>query len=343
MGQAMTSDYRLPSIDQRGPAIPTGAFKNNMTNNQQLGKLTSVHPRTIWPDEALDFTPWVAANLDQLSEELGLDLELEDTETKVGDFLADITATVTGRTAKVVIENQLATTDHNHLGQLLTYASGQDADIVIWVTTEFRDEHRQALDWLNQRTDDSLEFYGVTVDLKRIGNSPPAPEFRSAVSPNAPNKETRKIVSSSSNDKEKYREFFQVLADELRDKHQFGRVIKAQPRHSCSFPSGHEKIGYCAAFATKSRSRARVEVNLHRRQGDFNKHLFDALFERRGEIEEALGATLSWERMDQQKSSRIIQHTKGSINDSEQDLAKLREWMVGTLLKFKAVFEPHLK
>ncbi len=308
-------------------------------NDGQIGKLISVDPRMLWPDESHDFTPWVAENLDLLGEELGLDLELEDTETTVGDFFADITATETGRTAKVVVENQLAATDHTHLGQLLTYASGQDADIVIWVTTEFRDEHRQALDWLNQRTDDSLEFYGVTVDLKRIGNSLPAPEFRSVASPNAWQKETRKLISGGSSHKEKYREFFQVLVDELRDKHQFTKVTKAQPTHSCSFQSGHTRISYLAAFGTKARSRVEVQLG---RQRDFNKHIFDGLFERRCEIEEAMGTTLIWERMDQQKSSRIIQHTKGSINDPEQDLAKLRGWMVKTLLKFNAVFRQHL-
>ena len=308
-------------------------------NDGQIGKLISVDPRTIWPDESRDFTPWVAENIDLLGEKLGLDLELEDTETTVGDFFADITATETGRTAKVVVENQLATTDHTHLGQLLTYASGQDADIVIWVTTEFRDEHRQALDWLNQRTDDSLEFYGVMVNLRRIGDSLPAPEFRPVVSPNSLQKESRKIVSSGSSHKEKYRAFFQVLTDELREKHQFTKVTKAQPRHSCWFQSGHSKIGYCAVFGPKSRSR--VEVYLGR-QRDFNKRLFDALFERRDEIEGAIGKTLSWERRDQKQSSKIVQNTRGSIDDPEQELAKLREWMVETLLKFNVVFRRHL-
>ncbi len=149
----------------------------------ELGKLERVEPRTIWPNEANDFTPWLADNLDLLGEELGLDLEFDETESSVGDFSVDITAKVSGRNAVVIIENQLAATDHTHLGQLLTYASGKDADIVIWISPEFRDEHRQAIDWLNRRTDDSLEFYGVAINVKKIGKSLPAPKFSTVISP----------------------------------------------------------------------------------------------------------------------------------------------------------------
>ena len=308
-------------------------------NDGQIGKLISVDPRTIWPDEALNFTPWVAANLDLLSEELGLDLELEGTETKVGDFLADITATETGRTAKVVIENQLAATNHSHLGQLLTYASGQDADIIIWLTTEFRDEHRQALDWLNQHTDDSLEFYGVVINVKRIGASLPAPEFRPVAFPNTWQKATKTAKRDVSPRQERYRLFFQALIDELRTKHSFTNARKAHPQNWYWFPSGNANIAYSAAFGAKSRPRVGVYLN---RDQEFNKQLFDSLCEKRTEIEESVGATLGWERLDSRQASQIALYTEGSIDGSEQELAKLREWMVENLLKFKEVFSPYL-
>lgn len=309
-----------------------------MTTNE-LGKLKSINPRDIWQHEAQDFTPWLADNLDLLSEELGLDLELVGMESTVGDFFADITATESGRKAKVIVENQLATTDHSHLGQLMTYASGQDADIVIWVTTEFRDEHRQALDWLNQRTDDSLEFYGVTITVKKIGDSLPAPEFRPVAFPNTWQKSSKSREAQVSPRQAKYRPFFQSLIDDLRENHGFTNAKKANFDNWKWFSSGHANIYFAAVFGANSRPRVEMYLN---RDKESNKRLFDSLSERRTAIEESLGATLGWERLDSKQASRIALYTEGSIDDSEQELTDLRAWMVKHLLNFKDVFRQHL-
>ncbi len=267
-----------------------------MTNEKPLGKLETMNPREIWRHEAQDFTPWLAENLDLLGEELGLDLELGGTEAEVGDFFVDITATVSGQNASVIIENQLGPTDHNHLGQLLTYASGRNADIIIWLTTEFRDEHRQALDWLNQRTDDSLEFYGVTVSVKKIGSSLPAPEFRPVAFPNTWQKVTKTRGRDVSPRQEKYRAFFQKLIDELRTEHHLTNTKKASTANGSLFPSGYSNIIYAAVFGARSRPRVEIYLN-HKRE--FNKRLFDSLIERRTKIEESMDATLEWERLNQ--------------------------------------------
>lgn len=306
----------------------------------QLGKLEPVDPRKIWADEAQDFTPWLAENLDRLSEELGMDLVLEGIETKVGDFYVDITATVAGRNANVIIENQLGATDHSHLGQLLTYASGQDADVIIWLTTEFRDEHRQAIDWLNQRTDDSLEFYAVTINVKRIGNSAPAPEFRPVAFPNTWQKAARTSDRELSRRERKYLDFFTTLIDELRTEHDFTNARKAVRDSWYGFPSGHTGILYTAAFGAKSRTR--VEIYLDRDR-DFNKRLFDSLIEKSADIERSIGEELSWERLDSRKACRVALYTEGSINGTDEDLAEVQSWMVKNLLKFKKVFGPYLE
>ena len=143
-----------------------------------LGVIERVDLREVWPDEAQDFTPWLAENLDKLGEALGLDLEFQGREVSVGPFFLDILAHDVGNDRRVVIENQLDKTDYDHLGKLLTYAAGYDAGVVVWLTGDFRDEHRAALDWLNQRTEESLEFYGVEIGAVKIGNSAPAPLFR---------------------------------------------------------------------------------------------------------------------------------------------------------------------
>ena len=149
-----------------------------------LAKIERVDLREAWPNEARDFTPWLAENIAELGEALGMDLELQETEAAVGGYSLDVLATDRDQNRPVIIENQLEATNHAHLGQLLTYAAGYDANVIVWLTREFRDEHRQALDWLNQRTGEDTEFFGVVVELWRIGDSPLAPHFRLVATPN---------------------------------------------------------------------------------------------------------------------------------------------------------------
>lgn len=153
---------------------------------EPLGRLERVELRKYWLREDTEFTPWLAeeANLELLSEALGLDLGLEDTEVGVGPYRADILAKDTATGHFVLIENQIERTDHSHLGQLLTYAAGLEAVTVVWVASSFTDEHRAALDWLNRVTTEAVSFFGVEVELWRIGESPPAPNFKVVSKPN---------------------------------------------------------------------------------------------------------------------------------------------------------------
>ena len=154
--------------------------------NDALGRLERVDLRKIWPDEAQDFTPWLAKkeNLALLDETLGLELELEETEQSVGAFSADIVCRDAASESLVLIENQIEPTNHTHLGQTLTYAAGLDAVTIIWIASKFRDEHRAMLDWLNEKTEAQLSFFALEIELWRIGNSAPAPKFNIVARPN---------------------------------------------------------------------------------------------------------------------------------------------------------------
>lgn len=156
-----------------------------------LGQLQWMEPREIWSHEAHDFTPWLRENIAMLSEAVGLELDVVETESPVGDFSVDLYAKELGTNAWVVIENQLGSTDHGHLGQLLAYATGKEAGVVIWIATQFRDEHRQALTWLNEITGEDISFFGIEIELRRIDDSPPAPNFKLVVQPNAWAKRSR--------------------------------------------------------------------------------------------------------------------------------------------------------
>ena len=149
-----------------------------MAIKQELGTFRRVGLRSVWPDEAADFTPWLADNISLLGDALGMNLEARAQEEAVGIYWLDILAHDRKNDRSVVIENQLGTTDHSHLGQLLTYAGGFNADVAVWIAGEFRDEHRQALDLLNRRTGDETEFYGIEVEVLKIENSRPSVNFQ---------------------------------------------------------------------------------------------------------------------------------------------------------------------
>jgi hypothetical protein len=146
-----------------------------MVNLGTLKEITDL--RSIWPHEALNFTPWVAENVDLLADAVGLDITVDETESSVGDFNVDIYASETGTDRKIIIENQLEDTDHDHLGKLITYASGKGADVVIWVVKHAREEHKAAVEWLNNHTDDKIGFFLCEIKLFQIGDSQIAPAF----------------------------------------------------------------------------------------------------------------------------------------------------------------------
>ena len=150
----------------------------------QLSRLERVDLGDVWKSEPASFTPWLAENLVFLSETLGMDLELEAQEKNVGPYRADIVCKDTTDNSWVLIENQLEATDHTHLGQILTYAAGLNAVTIAWIARRFTDEHRAALDWLNENSTDNLQFFGLEIEVWRIGESPPAPKFNIVAKPN---------------------------------------------------------------------------------------------------------------------------------------------------------------
>ena len=151
-----------------------------------LDKLKKVDLRDVWPHEALDFTKWLSEepNLAILSSAVGIELELIETESSAGSFNVDIYAQEAGTGRKVIIENQLEDTNHDHLGKVITYAAGKGAEVVVWVVARARDEHRQAIEWLNAHTDDEAAFFLVEIEVWSIGDSLPAPRFNVVEQPN---------------------------------------------------------------------------------------------------------------------------------------------------------------
>jgi hypothetical protein len=148
-----------------------------------FGRLHKVPAKSGWKNEGLGFTPWLAENLDLLGQELGLRLTFRSREYPVGKYYLDLLLEDTQERV-VIVENQFGSTDHDHLGKLLTYCAGTDASVVIWIAEALNAEHVAALEWLNENTVAGVGFFGVELELLQIEDSPMAPHFRVRVQPN---------------------------------------------------------------------------------------------------------------------------------------------------------------
>lgn len=307
-----------------------------------FGEVKKVNLRDIWKHEANDFTPWLENNINTLGNSLGLDLEVLEREANHGDFSVDLVAKDLGSGDIVIIENQLTLTDHDHLGKLITYASGFNASKIIWISEFFRDEHRQAMEWLNQRTDTETQFFGVIISVMQIDDSKPAFNFNPIVFPNEWQKQKKKNTKSNVSVKgEAYRVFYQGLIDDLRENYKFTGARVGQPQNWYAFSSGFTGIPYSGCFSQGK--RVRVELYIDQGDVDKNKQIFDSLYDKRNKIESNFDGTIEWERLDDKRASRIAIYRDGTIDDPESELSEIHSWMVENLIKFKKIFGPYLK
>ena len=302
----------------------------------ELGKVDSVDVRTIWRHEAHDFTPWLSGHLDLLGDALGMALELVQREAAVGKFSLDILAQnrITGE--KVVIENQLAWTDHSHLGQILTYAAGHDARTVIWVTPFFQEEHRAAVDWLNRWTPEEIAFYGVEVSAIRIGDSPSAPVFRPVAVPNGWSKRTRRTAAASSPDRQKQLQFYVPVSEKLLKQGFADKVEKYEgiPRF---YPSG---LAYTSYAVKLIEGHLRVYLWINAGSGRFTNRIFDALHEDRESIEAEIEAVWFWEKCGNYARAWLGIRGDDSIDDLSEEF---QPWVIEHLPKLKAALNPRLE
>ena len=337
---------RRDFVIQRGDSGMTDGETDMATPQEE--EVETLNVRTKWEDEALDFTPWLAENLDLLGDELGMKLELVQREKAVGPMSLDILARETDTGDLVAIENQLEWTDTHHLGQLLTYATGVDASVAIWVATEFRHEYAEALHKLNEWTKDTNRFYGVKIELiGKPGSSRGEPRFRKVVFPGGWDKDiTLSINPPMSPLVKKFHDFYLPLIEELLRARFAASAVQYNGHAGRLFRSGvHSGMGYAVSINWKN--SAWVTLHIQSEDNELTKSIFDELKTQQKDIESSIDAgpcpEWHWRRHDVYLFSTVNIRTDGVIGDPPEKLERIRAWMLDLLPKFKEVFDPRVE
>jgi hypothetical protein len=308
-----------------------------------LGKLERISLRKAWAHEAGEFTPWLAQadNLNLLAESLGLnELELAGIEHPVGDFKVDILCSDDG--GKVIIENQLAKTDHTHLGQILTYAAGVGARKVIWAAESFRTEHVAALEFLNQHTTDELDFFAVEIELWRIDESPMAPSFNVVDKPNdwaKTGQQNAKAATTMTPTKQRQLKFWTDWSAWLQGKPSTLRTQKPLPQHWTNIALGRAGIHLVASVNSRE-GLIGVEVYIDHNN---SKSMLKQLLARKDAIELELSQVLDWMELPDGHACRIIQARSESPLEDEAQWPAYFAWLEVAAMRMTEVFRPRVK
>lgn len=307
----------------------------------QLSKIERVDLREVWKHEASDFTNWLAKkeNLDLLSEEIGIDISLIQTEASVGKFNVDILAEEENTGKKIIIENQLEPTDHDHLGKVITYASGHDAEIIIWIVKNVRDEHKQAIDWLNEHTDDKINLFALQMEIWQIAESPYAPKFQIIAKPNDWAKAIKKVSGTSSelsDTKMTQLEFWTKFKEYVQDNNGKIKLRKTYPQHWYNISFGFSVCYVCLTVNSQT-NQVGCEIYIPN-----SKQLFHCLHNNKEQIEEDLGNILQWEELPGKKASRIKLLEDGDFSITES-WDTLHQWLFDNTIKFQNIFSRHIK
>lgn len=299
----------------------------------ELGKIERVEDlRKIWSNEARDFTVWLARdeNLSMLGEAVGMDINLEERESPVGSFSVDLFATEEGTGRKIIIENQLEDTNHDHLGKIITYAAGKEASVIIWIVKRARDEHRQAVEWLNQHTDENIGFFLLEIELWKINGSVPAPRFNVVERPNDWAK-AMKASEGLSDTKKTNLEYWEAFKKYAFNKTEFKEIFserKAYPQgwYDLSVGNRHCHITLTATM-TKNRLAAQIYISK-------NKDLYSHFLGQKIAIEEFLGEEISWHEA---SIDAVFGYDTYNADFNTENWDKYFEWYCEKAIKLREV------
>lgn len=312
-----------------------------MASEKNLGKIKKITDlRSVWAHEEYDFSQWLAEeeNLALLSDAVGIDIMLEELESPVGGFSVDLYASEEGTGRKIIIENQLEDTNHDHLGKIITYASGKDASVVVWIVKRARDEHRQAIEWLNQHTDEQIGFFLVEIELWQIDDSAYAPMFKVVERPNDWAKEIKKVSATSNATQQARLEYWTAFNNYAFANKAFAKEFKQRKPSTDCWMSLSIGTSACGMSILRLQQQSQVGVELYIND---DKELFRSLYERKAEIEADVGAELDWRELPEKKASRILIKRDANLTD-EQEWPQQFDWVMDKLVKMKKAFKKYI-
>ena len=311
-----------------------GKLKSKATpGDTGIGRIHRVQLRQVWRHEALNFTTWLEANPELITEATGIQLSGVEREQPVGAFSVDLIAEDEyGR--RVVIENQLEKSDHNHLGKLLTYLVGIQARKAVWIVADPRPEHVAVIAWLNESS--SVDFYLLKIEAIRIGNSEPAPLLTQIVGPS----EEAREIDRNWKERERLRYgFFEGLLEHAKSRTQLHANIS--PGKSTWIGAGSGTAGVTFKYGV-GQHFARVELYIDTGDGGENQRIFEALSGKRDMIERAFGLPLEWDTKEGRRACRIQKtYETGGYRD-ENDWKAVHKELAEAMANLELTLKPHL-
>lgn len=305
----------------------------------KMGKLKEVDIRKLWGHEQYDFSNWLADNLDELNDEIGLTLSEVEKEVYVGAYRCDLVGQdeVTGE--KVIIENQLEKSNHDHLGKIITYASGLDASVIVWIVKEAREEHRSAIEWLNNNTSKNINFFLIEIHAYQIGNSEYAPKFEVVEKPNDFIKNAKNQSGSGEMNKRQSErlEFWTQFNEVVAERGKPFNIRKATTDHWYDIAIGISGAHIALNLVNKENC---VVVELYISD---DKELYDMLYEKKNEIEQKIGLSLDWRRLNDKKASRVIYKIEGLNFEDHSNYTELMNEMIDKAQLFTNVFKEYVR
>lgn len=306
----------------------------------QLGKLKEIDIRKVWQHEQYNFSKWLSfeKNLKELGDILNLSLTDVETEKFVGDYRCDILCRdeITGKI--VLIENQLEPTNHDHLGKIITYASGLDASVVVWIVQKAREEHASAIEWLNKHTDNEVSFFLIEIHAYTIGNSEPAPFFKIIEQPNDFNKNIKTLSQKGelNESQSKRLEFWTQFNVILEERGKPFNKRKATTDHWYSVALGSSECHLSIDLVNREH---RIRVGLWI---DDNKELYDSIESKKDEIEEKTNIKFEWDRLDDKKASVICEYIEGLDFDNQSNYKDLMNKVIDEIILLKNIFSEYI-
>lgn len=317
----------------------------SIANPDEFRELEPQDVREYWADEARDFTPWLADSIDDenvshLEDVLNLDLEVIEREKRVGRYNVDILASTVDDGRTVVIENQLNDSDHDHLGKSIAYAAGVDADIIVWISPKFNDEHRDAIQWLNQNSREGIDLFAIRLEVWRIGDSPPAVRLNPVEDPSEWKEKAKRSEGELTDTKKLQEEYWTQFRDLVQSRDTPLRPRKPKPHHWYNNPIGKAD---CKLQFTVNTNENRLDTHLIIRK---DPEIYQALESQREEIEAEIGESLIWSPPEEAKGDsergKITLRRDGVLSDRDR-WDEYHEWMLDKGERFYETFYDRIR